>query len=178
MRPALALLGLFWWTAGCAGAPESPVSTAHALRLKPGEDLRGAIQAYVDAAGIEAGAVVACAGSLTAWTLRFADRTEPAHGEGHFEILALSGTVSRYGSHLHLGLADADGRALGGHLVEGCTVYTTAEVVILELPDLRFTRAVDGTTPWPELQIERRRRAAAPQEVAAQRGEHQRDSQP
>lgn len=170
MRPRPGLLVCLLALAGCAGAPESPVSTAHAFRLKPGEDLRQGIQAYANAHGIEAGAVATCVGSLTAWTLRFADRTEPAHGEGRFEILALSGTVSVHGSHLHLAVADGDGRTLGGHLVEGCTVYTTAEVVLLELHDHRFTRAQDGTTPWPELQVERLRRA--------QRGEHQRDSQP
>ena len=48
-------------------------------------------------------------------------------------------------------------RAVGGHLLAGCRVYTTAEVVLGEARDLVFTRAVDGTTPWRELQIARRR---------------------
>ena len=69
----------------------------------------------------------------------------------------LSGTVSKHGSHLHLAVSDADGRTIGGHLLPGCRVYTTAEVVLGEARDLVFTRAVDGTTPWRELQIARRR---------------------
>jgi predicted DNA-binding protein with PD1-like motif len=146
--------------AACAAAPtaaEAPPLAMHALRLKPGEDLLLAIQRFVDEQGIEAGWVAACAGSLTDWTLRFADRPDGASSTGRFEIVALSGTVSKHGSHLHLAVSDRDGRTTGGHLLPGCRVYTTAEIVLGEARDLVFTRAVDGTTPWRELQIARRR---------------------
>jgi predicted DNA-binding protein with PD1-like motif len=144
--------------AACAApAPAAPPLAMHALRLKPGDDLLLAIQRFVDDHGIEAGWVAACAGSLTDWTLRFADRPDGAAVSGRFEIVALSGTVSKHGSHLHLAVSDADGRTIGGHLLPGCRVYTTAEVVLGEARDLVFTRAVDGTTPWRELQIARRR---------------------
>lgn len=144
--------------AACAApAPAAPPLAMHALRLKPGDDLLLAIQRFVDDHGIEAGWVAACAGSLTDWTLRFADRPDGAAASGRFEIVALSGTVSKHGSHLHLAVSDADGRTIGGHLLPGCRVYTTAEVVLGEARDLVFTRAVDGTTPWRELQIARRR---------------------
>jgi hypothetical protein len=35
-------------------------------------------------------------------------------------------------------------------------VYTTAEVVILQEASLTFKREKDGTTPWPELQVDRK----------------------
>jgi predicted DNA-binding protein with PD1-like motif len=144
--------------AACAApAPAAPPLAMHALRLKPGEDLLLAIQRFVDEHGIEAGWVAAGAGSLTDWTLRFADRPDGASSTGRFEIVALSGTVSKHGSHLHLAVSDRDGRTTGGHLLPGCRVYTTAEIVLGEARDLVFTRAVDGTTPWRELQIARRR---------------------
>jgi predicted DNA-binding protein with PD1-like motif len=144
--------------AACAApAPAAPPLAMHALRLKPGDDLLLAIQRFVDDHGIEAGWVAACAGSLTDWTLRFADRPDGAAVSGRFEIVALSGTVSKHGSHLHLAVSDGEGRTTGGHLLAGCRVYTTAEVVLGEARDLVFTRAVDGTTPWRELQIARRR---------------------
>lgn len=144
--------------AACAApAPAAPPLAMHALRLKPGDDLLLAIQRFVDDHGIEAGWVAACAGSLTDWTLRFADRPDGASATGRFEIVALSGTVSKHGSHLHLAVSDGEGRTTGGHLLAGCRVYTTAEVVLGEARDLVFTRAVDGTTPWRELQIARRR---------------------
>ena len=62
----------------CAVAP-SP-SSVHAFRLLPGEDLQAGIQRYVEQHRIEAGWVATCVGSLTDWTLRFANRSEHAHG--------------------------------------------------------------------------------------------------
>ncbi|MFN9333790.1 MAG: PPC domain-containing DNA-binding protein [Planctomycetota bacterium] len=144
----------------CAAPPTAavePTFAMHALRLKPGDDLLLAIQRFVDDRGIEAGWVAACAGSLTDWTLRFAAKPDGATAAGRFEIVALSGTVSTHGSHLHLAVSDGEGRTTGGHLLAGCRVYTTAEVVLGEARDLVFTRAVDGTTPGRELQIARRR---------------------
>jgi len=146
--------------AACAApapAPAEPPFTMHALRLKPGDDLLLAVQRFVDEHGIEAGWVAACAGSLTDWTLRFADQPAGASATGRFEIVALSGTVSKHGSHLHLAVSDGEGRTTGVHLLPGCRVYTTAEIVLGVARDLVFTRAVDGTTPWRELQIARRR---------------------
>lgn len=146
--------------AGCASVPADPI-VVHAFRLKPGEDLRAGVQRHCDEAGIEAGWVATCVGSLTDYSLRFADRQDGTTGAGRFEILSLCGTVSKNGSHLHLAIADADGRTIGGHLLDGCRVYTTAEIVVCESKDHAFMREVDGTTPWKELQIRYRARAAA-----------------
>lgn len=152
-RPfALLLLALSACAAPAAPAT-SPDFVVHALRLLPGQDLREELQRYVDAHGIEAGCVLSCAGSLTDWCLRFADQPDGARGQGHFEIVALSGTLSSHGSHLHLAIADEQGRTIGGHLLAGCRVYTTAEVVLGESRRHVFTRERDGTTPWEELQI-------------------------
>lgn len=159
---ASALLMLALATApGCATRAEPP--TVHAFRLLPGADLRQEIQRRCETLGIEAGWVATCVGSLTDYCLRFADRQEGTTGSGRFEILSLSGTVSKNGSHLHLSIADADGRTIGGHLLDGCRVYTTAEIVLCESKDHAFTREVDGSTPWKELQIRYRGRAASPQ---------------
>lgn len=125
----------------------------HVLRLLPGDDLRGGVQHYCEQHDIRAGFVATCAGSLTDWSLRFADQSSGATGRGHFEIVSLTGTLSVNGSHLHLAIADEQGRTIGGHLLAGCRVYTTAEIAIVEVADLEFTRAVDGSTPWAELQV-------------------------
>jgi uncharacterized protein len=155
--PLLALPALL--TACVTTAPTTPTGapTIHAFRLLPGQDLQAGIQRFVAEHGIEAGWIATCVGSLTDYTLRFADRREGSAGSGKFEIVALSGTVSKHGSHLHLALSDGDGRTLGGHLLPGCRVYTTAEIVLGESPAHVFTRAQDGTTPWAELQIGWRR---------------------
>lgn len=53
-----------------------------------------------------------------------------------------------------LSVSDAQGRTFGGHLVDGSSVYTTAEIVLVELDDLRFRRIVDPVTTYKELAIE------------------------
>jgi predicted DNA-binding protein with PD1-like motif len=52
-----------------------------------------------------------------------------------------------------LAVADADGRVIGGHLLDGCTVRTTAEIVLGLLDGLAFAREVDPSTGWRELLV-------------------------
>ncbi|MGI4864445.1 MAG: PPC domain-containing DNA-binding protein [Janthinobacterium lividum] len=132
----------------------SSPTRAHALRLQPGDDLRDALQAYVAQQHIKAGAVLTCVGSLTVATLRLANQEGPTEYRGHFEIVSLVGTLSATGgSHLHLSIADSTGRTLGGHLLAGCRVYTTAEIVLVALPELDFTREVDPVYGYKELVV-------------------------
>ena len=127
---------------------------AYALRLRPGDDLRQQLGAFVAAHRIEAGAVLTCVGSLTDVSLRLANQEGPTHYHGHFEIVSLVGTLSAGGGgHLHLAVADSTGRTLGGHLLDGCRVYTTAELVLGALPALRFTRETDPTYGYHELVV-------------------------
>lgn len=125
----------------------------YAFRLKPGQDLREGIEQAVQTHGIHAGWVVAAVGSLVEYNLRFADQAAGARAEGHFEIVSLSGTLSLHGCHLHMCVSDTRGNTIGGHLLPGCTVYTTAEIIIAATDKYVFTREEDGTTPWKELQI-------------------------
>ena len=124
-----------------------------ALRLRPGEDLRQQLNAFVQAHHIRAGAVLTCVGSLTVAALRLANQDGPTEYRGHFEIVSLVGTLSVNGSHLHLAVADSTGRTIGGHLLDGCKVYTTAEIVLAELPALDFRREVDPTFGYRELEV-------------------------
>jgi uncharacterized protein len=128
----------------------------HALRLKPGQDLRTSIETYVKENNIAAGWLVTCAGSLTDYNIRFANQPNGSTGSGHFEIVSLTGTLSTNGSHIHISISDSTGRTIGGHLLQGCTIYTTAEIVIQSSPNLLFKREKDGSTPWEELQIEKK----------------------
>lgn len=126
----------------------------HAIRLKPGQDLKQAIQSFADLHQIEAGWMVTCAGSLTHYQIRTANESTPKLDAGHFEIVSLTGTISKNGSHLHIALSDSTGKTIGGHLLNGCLIYTTAEIVLQSSSSMIFKRAKDGTTPWEELQIE------------------------
>ena len=123
------------------------------FRLNPGEDLRKSIEAFVKEKNIIAGWINTCVGSLTDYMIRFANQQEGIRGSGHFEIVSLTGTVSVCGSHLHISISDSTGKTIGGHLLEGCMIYTTAEIVIGTTTAYEFTRKKDGTTKWEELQI-------------------------
>jgi predicted DNA-binding protein with PD1-like motif len=123
------------------------------FRLKPGEDLRRSIEAIVKEKNIEAGWINTCVGSLTEYTIRFANQQEGSRGSGYFEILNLTGTVSINGCHLHISISDSAGKTIGGHLLEGCRIYTTAEIVIGTTTAYEFKRIKDGTTEWEELQV-------------------------
>jgi len=125
----------------------------YAFRLKPGEDLRNSIEALVKEKNIIAGWINTCVGSLTDHTIRFANQQEGSRGSGHFEIVSLSGTLSVNGSHLHISISDSTGKTIGGHLLEGCKIYTTAEIVIGITASYEFKRMKDGTTEWEELQV-------------------------
>lgn len=127
--------------------------STHAIRLKPGQDLKNEIEALIKEKKIEAGWISTCVGSLTGYNIRFANQPEGSKGEGHFEIVSLVGTVSVNGSHIHISISDSTGKTIGGHLLDGCKVYTTAEIVITETDKYKFTREKDGSTPWEELQI-------------------------
>ena len=125
----------------------------YVFRLKPCEDLRKSIEAIVKEKNITAGWINTCVGSLTDYMIRFANQQEGTRGSGHFEIVSLTGTVSINGSHLHISISDSEGKTIGGHLLEGCKIYTTSEIVIATTTAYEFTRKKDGTTEWEELQV-------------------------
>ena len=135
--------------ASCSANP--PVF--HAIRLKPGDDLLLALRDWTLGNQIPAAAVLTCVGSLREAHIRLANRDSGSCFHQKMEILALSGTLSSNGPHLHLCLADSDGRTVGGHMLEGCRVFTTAEIVIAVLPGLSFRRALDEATGYRELVI-------------------------
>ena len=129
----------------------------HIIRLKPGEDLLESIQRYVLNNQIEAGWMVTCAGSLTDYSIRMANQPDATIGSGHFEIVSLTGTLSTVGAHLHLCISDSTGKTIGGHMMTGNKIYTTAEIVIQSDSSFTFTREQDGSTPWKELQIRKKK---------------------
>ena len=127
----------------------------HAFRLKPGDDLKKSITRYVTTNNIRAGWIATCVGSLTTYAIRFANQPGATTGKGYFEIISLTGTLSSSGSHIHISIADTSGKTIGGHLADGCIIYTTAEIVIQQSSKYVFTREKDGTTEWEELQIKK-----------------------
>ena len=129
---------------------------AFTFRLKPGQDLLNEIEAIVATKNIEAGCVLSAVGSLTQATLRLANREFYSEYEGHFEIVSMTGTVSVYGSHLHISISDGDGETIGGHLVPGCKIYTTAEMVLGIFEDVVYKREYAEDSGYEELAIDKK----------------------
>ena len=123
------------------------------LRLQPGSDLRGALEAWMDEQEEQAGCLISAVGSLSVAQLRLAGASEATVIRGDLEILSLSGTLSRGGVHLHIAVANSTGSVIGGHLCSGSLVRTTAELVIGLLPEWRFRRELDPATGYAELEI-------------------------
>jgi len=121
------------------------------LRLNPGDDLRASLDLALKQGGGEAAFVVSGIGSLRGASIRFAGAANATRIEGDLEILTLAGSLSPDGSHLHVSVADAVGRVFGGHAAPGCTVRTTAEILVAWLPQWHFARAHDPATGYAEL---------------------------
>jgi uncharacterized protein len=133
----------------------------YAFRLRPNQDLKQELDRFAHDNAIEAACILACVGSLRRAVIRFADQPEgsvyqagPDRKEPRFEIVSLTGTLSRHGSHYHIAISDPQGKTLGGHLMDGCLIYTTAEVVVGVLPGVRFLREQDDETGYPELFVQ------------------------
>lgn len=130
----------------------------YAYRLRPGSDLKQELQKIANENDFGAACILTCVGSLSKATLRMAGaqagKEDIRTYAEELEIISLEGTLSKEGMHVHLGLSKVDGACIGGHLKEGCIIKTTAEIVIGELTEARFTRKDDPQTGFPELVIE------------------------
>eukprot|EP00053_Salpingoeca_punica_P015756 m.145786 g.145786 ORF g.145786 m.145786 type:complete len:181 (+) comp16791_c1_seq2:388-930(+) len=133
-----------------------------AVRFRPGEELVAGLAQAVTAHGLIAPFVMTCVGSATHVIMRLANATAETANEvvelnEKFEIVSLVGTLLAPPGrpHLHISIADKNGRVLGGHLMK-LLVYTTAEVVIGECSGLKFSREFDEATGFPELCVKPR----------------------
>ena len=126
----------------------------HTFRLKPGQDLFDEIENFTREHAIEAGCVLCSVGSLTHATLRLANRDHYTTYQGHFEIVSLTGTISIHGSHLHISISDDHGVTIGGHLVSGCHIYTTAEIVLASFPQVIYRRELCEFSRYDELVVD------------------------
>lgn len=102
---------------------------------------------------ILAATVVSSVGSLKSVQLRLANTENVFQSTEPHEILSLNGTLSRGGLHLHMAVADASGATWGGHLLDGNIVYTTCELVLLEIANIEFLREKDPQTGFLELSL-------------------------
>ena len=140
-------------------------SKVHVLRLGPGEDLLESLWRYARVTKIRAASVVSVVGSLTDTNIRYANQEDGSQLHGHFEIVSVVGNLDfqnvdspeyEGSGHIHMSFSDETGVTVGGHVLSGNIVYTTAEITILETTDGLFTRVLDdgpGGSTYYELQV-------------------------
>ena len=130
------------------------------IRLTPGQDLRAELEVAVQRQNCRAAFVLSGIGSLSTAGIRLAGADQATRLTGSMEILTLSGTVAvaegGTSSHMHMAVSTATGEVLGGHVAPGCTVLTTAEVLLALLPDWQFSREPGMGTGYDELVVQKR----------------------
>ncbi|MHA1772250.1 MAG: PPC domain-containing DNA-binding protein [Candidatus Thorarchaeota archaeon] len=122
-------------------------------RLMPGEDILESLEKLVRAHNIRGGQLQLI-GAIARAHLGYFDREKNKYAEfsveEDLEVVSCMGNISRLidGSpvvHAHMIVADRTGRTYGGHLLKGCEVSVTIEIVINEFQD-EIQRAIDETS--------------------------------
>lgn len=125
-----------------------------AIRLVRGSDLKQSIAQVVSQYGIQAGSIASCVGCLSAVNLRLATAQQTLQREESFEIVSVMGTLTLDHQHIHISVSDKSGLVIGGHLLEGCIIDTTAELIVHSYPKLHFSREFDSSTGYTELKVQ------------------------
>ena len=123
-------------------------------RLHRGDDLLKSIQALAKEHAVEAGVVLSAVGCISKGVVRNAGGVRFVPIDEPCEIVSLNGTVSQARCHLHIALSKEDLTTVGGHLVEGCIINTTCELVIGVLDGWRYGVEQDDETGYDELVFE------------------------
>ena len=124
-----------------------------AIRLEPNQDLKESLKHFIIVNNIQYGFILTAVGSLKQVKIRLANQSNSKVINEKFEIVSLVGTLSNSGIHLHIAISDKEGKTIGGHLDNGCIIYTTAEIVIGASQEFTFSRNINDKTGYKELEI-------------------------
>lgn len=123
-------------------------------RLHRGDDLLLSIRSLAKEHHIPAGVVLSAVGCVSEGRVRDASGVTVREIAEPCEIVSLNGTVSEARCHLHIALSKEDLSTVGGHLVEGCIINTTCELVVGVLDGWKIGVEFDGQTGYDELFFE------------------------
>ncbi|TFH10890.1 MAG: DNA-binding protein [Candidatus Thorarchaeota archaeon] len=121
------------------------------LRLEPGEDILKSLEKIVAKHKLQSGHL-SLIGAVSKVHLGYYDLHEKVYKDftidEDLEIVSCVGNISRlkedYVVHAHVVASDVNGRCYAGHLMEGCVVSITIEIVITEISEM--SRARDEAT--------------------------------
>ena len=120
-------------------------------RLHRGDDLLRTICDLAKEHNISAGVVLSAVGCISKGVVRDASGVTLRQINEPCEIVSLNGTVSTVRCHLHIALSRENLSTVGGHLVEGCIINTTCELVIGILDGWEIGTEYDVETGYDEL---------------------------
>lgn len=120
-------------------------------RLHRGDDLLLSIRRLAEEHEIPAAVVLSAVGCVSSARVRDASGVNLQSIDEHCEIVSLNGTVSAVRCHLHIALSKEDLSTVGGHLVEGCIINTTCELVLGVLDGQTIGVEFDEETGYDEL---------------------------
>jgi len=130
---------------------ESKLGRIVFARLSEGEDLLETINLVAEKSRITAGFFI-LVGTLKKANLGFyrQGKYETIEIDGTVEIVSCMGNVSlrenKPFAHAHMSVSNEKGRVIGGHVMLGCTIAATGELVLIEAANTRLLRKLDEKT--------------------------------
>ncbi|WP_349687746.1 PPC domain-containing DNA-binding protein [Acidaminococcus sp. DS4831] len=129
-----------------------------AARLSPGEDILKGIERICSETNINNGLIMSGMGSLSKVAfytpVKLPDKragygySNPILMDGPIELLNMTGMICHdiKGNclfHIHFTISNQNGKAFGGHVIEGCKVLLTTDIVIAEINTIEMERKFD-----------------------------------
>ena len=143
------------------------------MRLAPGDDILPTIIEIAKECGINQAIIVGGAASLSRAHVRNVRRYPESFPitdevrvfselDGPLELLSLSGNITRLENdepyihcHAAISVGRPDSLAVGGHVLPGTVVYSTAELSLVEVTGCDMLRLDDPETHVPEVYFNR-----------------------
>ena len=126
-------------------------SNIYCRRLHRGDDLMAEIKKIAKEHHIKAAVVLSAVGCVSKVRVRDASGVRIQELVEDCEIVSVTGTVSELRTHLHISFSREDLSVIGGHLVEGCIINTTCELVLQELEGWEYGICQDEETGYDEI---------------------------
>jgi uncharacterized protein len=139
------------------------------MRLAPGDDILPTMIYIAKKCGINQAVIVGGAASLSEAHIRNVRKYPESFPitddvriftqlDGPLELLSLSGNISRLENdepyihcHAAISVGKPDALAVGGHVLPGTVVYSTAELSLVEITGCSILRRDDPETHVPEI---------------------------
>jgi predicted DNA-binding protein with PD1-like motif len=124
-------------------------------RLRRGDDLLRELKKLAAEENLELAVILSAVGCVTRARVRDAGGVTVRDIDQPCEIVSATGTVSHKRCHVHVSFAKEDLSAVGGHLMEGCIINTTCELVLGVVDGWRCGVEQDEETGYDEIVFER-----------------------